>query len=80
MLENKLQPQLQPLKAKIAGKLGRKHTIGRLALIESGQAGVYFECFKPECGCSGYYTLEELGSIAGHFNDGSDGEGKEVTA
>jgi hypothetical protein len=55
-----LERLLQPIKAKLAGKGGRKHTLAPLSIDESGQARFHFLCAKKECGCSGDFTIEEL--------------------
>jgi hypothetical protein len=56
-----LSKLLQPLKARVAGKRGNKHTLAPLSIDEqSGQVWFGFRCNKAWCGCSGHYTLEEL--------------------
>jgi hypothetical protein len=56
-----LSKLLQPLKAKVAGKRGNKHTLAPLSIDdESGQVRIGFRCPKLWCGCSGHYSLEEL--------------------
>lgn len=50
----------QPIKAKVAGRGGRKHTLAPISMGADNQPLFHFMCIKSECGCSGFYTLEEL--------------------
>jgi hypothetical protein len=56
-----LSKLLQPIKAKVAGKRGWKHTLAPLSIDgASGQVWVRLMCIKSGCGCSGIFTIEEL--------------------
>jgi hypothetical protein len=68
---------LQPLKAKVAGKRGNKHTLAPLYIDgESGQVWFSFRCNKAWCGCSGNYTLEELLEAVEQFKRENTREGE----
>jgi hypothetical protein len=71
---------LQPIKAKVAGKRGNKHTLAPLSIDDkSGQVWFDFRCDKAWCGCSGHYTLEELLGAVEQFKRKTEKEGdKEV--
>jgi hypothetical protein len=72
---------LQPLKAKVAGKRGWKHTLAPLSIDEqSGQVWVRLMCIKSGCGCSGIFTIEELLEAVEQFKREVEKEEKEEEA
>jgi hypothetical protein len=76
-----LSKLLQPIKAKVTGKRGWKHTLAPLSIDEqSGQVSFYFICIRPDCGCSGYYTLEELLEAVEQFKRENTREGDKEAA
>lgn len=55
------QQQLPPIKATEPGRGKRKHTLAPARLnSDTGQVEIHLLCVRPECGCSGWFALEDL--------------------
>jgi hypothetical protein len=54
---------LQPIRAKERGRTGRKHIVCQRRLNEVGQVEIYLTCPHSQCGCGGWFSLEELFSV-----------------
>jgi hypothetical protein len=67
-------PKPQPIKAKVPGKKGNKHTLAPFSIDASGQVWLGFRCNKAWCGCSGHYTLEELLKAVEQFKRDNENE------